>query len=75
MVMPMTLKISGPVREKASKMPAATVQASRAVRNRCAGDSFGVMAKNAGAVASGSMITNSELAARMMYSVKLMAKN
>ena len=73
--MPITLKISGPVSENESKMPAAVVQASRAVRSRCSRESFGVIARNAGAVASGSMITNSELAANTMYSVKLIGRN
>ena len=34
---------------------------------RCSGVSVGVIAKNAGTVASGSTITNSELDARRMY--------
>jgi len=72
MVMPMTLKINWPVSANASRMPAATVQASRAVCRRCSGESVGVIAKKAGTVASGSTITNSDPNANNMYSEKLM---
>ena len=71
MVMPSTLKINWPPTENTSNTPAATQHASRAVRRRCAGVSVGVMVRNAGTVASGSTITNSELAASKMYSDKL----
>jgi hypothetical protein len=37
--------------------------------------SFGVMARNAGTTASGSTITNSELAASKMYSNSLIKSN
>ena len=47
----------------------------RAVRNRCSGDSPGVIARNVGAVASGSTITNSELSANRMYSDRLTSGN
>ena len=50
----------------ASSTPAATQQASRAILMRCSGVSVGVIARNAGTVASGSTITKSELAASRM---------
>ena len=68
MVMPMTLNTSVPAMENNSSTPAATQQASRAMRVRCSVVSLGVIARNAGTVASGSTITNSELAASKMYS-------
>ena len=46
-----------------------------AVLLRSFGVSSGVMARNAGTVASGSTITNSELAASRMYSSRLMKPN
>ena len=70
MVIPMTLKINCPATEKASRTPAVTQQASPAIRIRCSGVSFGVMVRNAGTVASGSTITNSEPTASRMYSDK-----
>src|SRR6266404_3313693 len=68
MVIPRYLKIHLPATAKASSTPAATQQASRAMRMRCAGVSVGVIARNAGIVANGSMMTNRELAASRMYS-------
>ena len=72
MVMPRTLNTSVPAMENANRMPAATQQASRAVRTRCSGMSFGVIARKAGTAASGSTITNSELSANKMYSSRSM---
>ena len=70
--MPKNLKMSFPDVAKINKMIAATRQATRAMRMRCGGVSFGVIARNAGTVAIGSIITNSELTASRMYSGRLM---
>jgi hypothetical protein len=45
------------------------------MRKRSSGVLLGVIARNAGAVASGSTITNSELVASKMYSVKFTSKS
>jgi len=71
-VIPITRNTNCPVRPNTSRMPAATVQASRAVRSRCSSESVGVIAKNDGTVASGSTITNSDPNANKMYSDRLM---
>ena len=71
MVMPRILKMTVPATANASSTMAIVPHASRAVRKRCSGVLFGVIASNAGAVASGSTITNSELAASRMYSVRV----
>src|SRR5262245_25041862 len=72
-VMPRNLKIHFPASAKRIKAPAATRQASRAMRNWAAGGSFGGMAMKAGTTAIGSTTTKSELNARRVYSVRLMA--
>jgi len=69
-VMPMTLKIILPVAAKRMSTPAATEQASRAVRNLAAGESLGVMAMKAGTTAMGSSTAKSELNASKLNSVK-----
>src|ERR1041384_4341375 len=74
MVMPKTLKINCPATANTSSTPAITQQASRAVRMRSCGVSVGVIARNAGTVASGSTMTKSELAASRMYSSRLTIK-
>src|SRR6266446_312060 len=73
-VTPRTLKIHFPARAKSINTPAATRHANRAIRNWAAGGSFEVMAMKAGTTAIGSTITNSELTASRMYSVRLMAQ-
>src|SRR5260221_685389 len=74
MVMPRNLKIHLPAMANVSSTPAMTPQASRAMRMRDSGESCGVMAMNAGTVASGSTITNNELAASRIYSERLMVR-
>jgi hypothetical protein len=49
--------------------PAATPQASRAMRSFATGGSFGVIAMNGGTLAIGSMITNIEVTASKLYSL------
>src|SRR5437899_13111728 len=70
MVIPRYLKIHLPADAKPINTPAVTRQASRAILVRCSGVSVGVMARKAGTVATGSMITRSELEARKMYSAR-----
>ncbi|MEI9963094.1 MAG: hypothetical protein WDM76_18870 [Limisphaerales bacterium] len=65
------LEDKSPATENASSTTATVQQAIRAVRKRCSAVSVGVMARKAGAVASGSTITKSELPASKMYSDKL----
>lgn len=71
MVIPRILNTVEPATENTSNTAAVVPQATLAVRNRCSGVSLGVMARKAGAVASGSTITNNELPASRMYSLKL----
>jgi hypothetical protein len=66
-VMPSSRKIQFPVAAQTIRTPPATQQASRAIRMRLAGESVGVIARNAGSVAIGSTMMNSELKARRMY--------
>lgn len=67
-VMPKILKRLAPANANTVSTIAVVRHATRAVRNRCSGVSPGVIARNVGAVASGSTITNSELSANRMYS-------
>src|SRR5215475_1977111 len=69
--MPRNLKIHLPAIAKTTRTPAITQQANPAIRIRASGVSVGVIARKAGTVASGSMITKSELEARKMYSERL----
>ena len=69
-VMPMTLKIILPAAAKSISTPAATEQASRAMRNLAAGVSVAVMAMKAGTTAMGSSTAKSELNASKVNSVK-----
>ncbi len=71
MVMPRSLKIHLPASANTINTPALTQQASRAILMRCSGVSVGVIARNAGTVARGSIITNSELAASSIYSIRV----
>src|SRR5262249_50331670 len=66
--MPRKRKTRLPANENTSSNPMATEHAVRAMRMRCAGGSCAVIARNAGTVAMGSMITNSELSASRLYS-------
>src|SRR5271168_2323088 len=70
MVMPKILNTRVPALANKSRTAAMAQQATRAVRSRCSAVSFGVIAKNEGTAASGSTITNSELVASNMYSIK-----
>ena len=71
--MPKILKMTVPATENASSTTAVVQHASRAVRKRSSGVLLGVIARNAGAAASGSTMTNKELAASRMYSGRLTA--
>src|SRR3954454_4376309 len=66
-VMPKKRKIAWPVRTKIIRTHAAMMQASRDMRMRASGPSFGVIARKAGTVAIGSMITNSDSPESTMY--------
>ena len=68
--MPKILNIIMPAAAKHNSTAAVVQQATLAVRSRSSGVSVGVIARNAGAVATGSTITNSELAASKVYSVR-----
>src|SRR5215471_18988687 len=68
--MPRNLKTHFPANENTSSTPAAIQQASPAMWARCCGVSVGVMARNAGMTAMGSIITNSELKANKVYSIR-----
>jgi hypothetical protein len=74
MVMPRNLKIHFPAEAKTTNTPAVTRQAIRAILIRCSGVSWGVMARKASTVATGSTITNNELAAKRMYSGRFMPR-
>src|ERR1043165_9624273 len=66
-VMPRKRKIAWPVRTKMISTHAAMMQARRAIRMRASGPSFGVIARNAGTVAIGSMITKSDAPESTIY--------
>ena len=66
--MPKILKMNVHASENASSTTATVEQASPAVRSLCSRVSVTVIARKAGAVASGSTITNNELIASRMYS-------
>ena len=70
-VIPNSRKIRSPTTAKKIRMAVATQQAKAAMRARCCGESFGVMARKAGMSAIGSMMTKRELPARRTYSSKL----
>ena len=72
-VMPSSRKIHWPDRANRMRTPAATRQARRAMRSRDDTESRGVMAINAGIVAIGSTITNSELSANKQYATRFMS--
>ena len=64
--MPKILNRVVPANANASSTAATVKLATRAMRNLSSGVSFGVIARNTGIMASGSTITNSELAASRM---------
>src|SRR5438445_11982470 len=70
--MPKKLKMSFPVVAKSNRMIAEIMQAMRAIRMRSCGESLGVIARKAGTIAIGSIITNSGLAASRTYSCRFM---
>ena len=70
--MPKKLKMRFPVVANINKMMVATRQATRAIRMRSLGGSLGVIARNAGTVAIGSMITNNEPTASRTYAYRSM---
>src|SRR2546428_6186863 len=70
--MPKKLKMSFPVVAKINRIIAEITQAMRAMRMRSRGESLGVIARKAGTIAIGSIITNSELAASRTYSCRVM---
>src|SRR5579863_52919 len=70
MVMLKILKSAVPAKEKSSSTAAMAQHATLAVRSRCSGVSLGVMVRNAGTVASGSTMTNNELPASRIYSLR-----
>src|ERR1039458_5627969 len=72
-VMPSSRKIHWPDRANRMSTPAVTRQARRAMRSRDATESRDVMAINAGIVAIGSTITNSELSAKKQYATRFMS--
>src|SRR5665213_3957017 len=73
-VMPITLKIAFPAAAKTTSTPAATQQASRAIRNFAGGGSLGVIAINAGTIAIGSRITKIDVTANKVYSPRVIAR-
>src|SRR5258707_5437306 len=72
--MPSSLKMAVPAIANTRRTAVIVAQARRAIWNRCAGVLSTVMARNAGAVAIGSTITNNELTARELYSATVMKR-
>jgi hypothetical protein len=68
--MPKMRKSDGPANPKPARMPTATMQAVRAVRNRPGTDSRAVMVRNAGTAAIGSIMINNEPNEKSAYSNK-----
>ena len=72
-VIPRKLKMAWPIKTKKTSTPAATRLASRAMRTRSATVLLGVMAKKAGTLAIGSIMTKSDVAASNVYSRRLIS--
>ena len=70
-VIPRNLKIELPATANNNSTAVMVMQAIRAIWNRSPGVLSTVMARNAGAVAKGSTMTNRELAANKLYSAKV----